>query len=185
MTTEDKKDKAQKFVHVKMGLLHRFSDDITLIERSPGGDNYDKELKKVLKVLKGKELGPNERQKIISKKQKGNWWAQCDTHNIVHIFLISVDYKNYLAGQMITESETKLGQVDEYYKMSPKEVYKAFDEEFGKILDKYNNPATCDALSSAQDKVDKATVKMQANLTTALENTQDLEVKFSNIFKRF
>jgi len=38
----------KKSTHIKIGLIHRFSDDLTLIERSPGEDNYQKELKKVL-----------------------------------------------------------------------------------------------------------------------------------------
>lgn len=63
-----KKEEKEKFVHIKIGLVHRFSDDVTLIEKSVGDGSYSKELKKVLKVLKAKELGPHERQKIISKK---------------------------------------------------------------------------------------------------------------------
>lgn len=172
-----KEEEKTKFVHVKFGLLHRFSDDVTIIEKNIGGGSYGKELKKVLKVLKSKELQPNERQKIISKKQKSNWWAQCDEHNIIHLYLITVDYKNYLAGELLRESEKKINEIyDNYYKASAKDVYNAYHEEFNKFLEKYNNPAAHDALSSAQAKVDQATSKMQKNLTTALENTQDLEV---------
>lgn len=111
---------------------------------------------------------------------------------MIHIYLISVDYKNYLAGELMSESEKKLEAVDEYYKLTPKQVYRAYDEEFTKLLEKYNNPAAHDALTSAQAKVDQATTKMQANLTTALENTQDLEVSIqplqsnhSNLFRVF
>ena len=154
------KKEIKKIYPIKIGLLHRFSDDVTLIEKKIGDGSYSKELKKVLKVLKGKDLAPNERQKIISKKQKANWWAQCDTHGIVHIYLISVDYKNYLAGNLMQESEAKVGEVDEYYKLNAKQVYKGFDEKFTQLLDKFNNPENHDSLSSAQSKVDKATTKM-------------------------
>jgi len=60
---------------------------------------------------------------VVSKKTNSNWWAQCDAHNIVYIYLISVDYKNYLAGELMAETEKTLSTVDEYYKKSPKEIY--------------------------------------------------------------
>lgn len=162
---------------IQMGLLYRFADDEQLIKIKSGEKDYTKEKKKVIKVLRGKGLQPDNRQKIISKKFNGKWWAECDDQNVVHIFLISNSFPDYLAGELIGASREAIKDVDEYYNETPDVIKSEFKQKFTEILEKYNDPKN-DALMRVNSKVERAKTKMEENLQSALENTQDLEVNF-------
>lgn len=173
MTSKEKKSPTP----IQMGLLYRFSDDEQLLKVKSGEKDYTKEKKKVIKVLRGKGLQPDNRQKIISKKFDGTWWAECDDQNIVHVFLISNTFPGYLAGELIGASRSEVAKVNNYYNETPDVLKAEFGAIFEKLIEKYNDPKN-DALMRVNAKVEQAKTKMEENLQIALENTQDLEVIF-------
>ena len=180
MSNEEEREAIKKGpCPVEYGLIYRTSDHKTLLSKAIGPGTYDKEVKKVLKVLKSKNLQPSERQKIISKKFDGNWCAQCDDQNVIHLFLIKHSYPDYLVGQLINESIDQILRIPLYWDKTPKELKKDHYQQFKEILYKYNQPEKNDNLSKIGMKVEVAKGKMKENIEDALKNQMDLEVSFT------
>ena len=163
---------------IDFGVIFRPRDNEELCQVSLGPKDYKKDLKKVLKVIKSKNLNPDERQRIVSKKMRGVWWAECDDQSIIHIYLIKSGYPDYLASELIHKSKETISDIPSYYNETAEFVTKAFKSDMLEFMEHFGNPQKNDKLQKIISKVDETKQKMEKNLSKAIENNQNLNVSF-------
>ena len=169
MTTDKK--------HIHHAIIYRPLDAEILVNVPLTKSRHKKEVSKVIRLLERKPLQTNERQKIVSKRIQGKWWAECESGGLVILVLIHTEFPQYLGGQILKDIRRGLKRVPEYAKLSPEQFRAKFEDDLESLLIRYDRLEDVDALSRANKKADLAKIGIRNNIFTVLQQNEKLEVR--------
>ena len=140
---------------VKYALLFNMSECLILLEEKIDNDQeiQDEKQRVIDRVVKAK-LQPNERKKILSKKN-GKWLCLSDEQGMLGIVLLHEDYPDRVGYKMIGSMLTGIDEIlgENYMELPPKKVEALYKEKQKRIVKKYSAPEEFDTMMKAQRKV--------------------------------
>lgn len=140
---------------VKYAILFNTPEaQILLEDKLENNSEITNEKQRVVEKLVKSKLGPNERKKIVSKKN-GKWLCLSEELGLTGIVLVHDDYPERLGYKMLdTMLEGALKQLGEnYINQKPNDVQNMYKEKLHRLVLKYNKPEEFDSMMKVQRKV--------------------------------